>query len=62
MVVAGLLGQGREVLAQVTAGLEEAGSLPGMAELDTTQAVRTLGELVQTLVSGLLAGLGSSPC
>jgi putative heme transporter len=59
MVVAGLLGQGREILAQVTAGLEEAGSLPGVAELDTEQAVRTLGELVQTLASGLLSGLGS---
>jgi predicted PurR-regulated permease PerM len=59
MVVAGLVGQGREILAQATAGLEEAGSLPGMAELDTTQAVKTLGKLVQTLVSGLLAGLGS---
>jgi putative heme transporter len=53
MVVAGLLSQGREILAQVTAGLEEAGSLPGVAELDTDQAVRTLGELVQTLASGL---------
>jgi putative heme transporter len=53
MVVAGLLSQGREIVAQVTAGLEEAGSLPGVAELDTDQAVRTLGELVQTLASGL---------
>jgi len=59
MVVAGLLGQGREILAQATAGLEEAGSLPGIAQLDTDQAVKTLGELVQTLVSGLLSGLGS---
>jgi putative heme transporter len=59
MVVAGLLGQGREILAQVTAGLEEAGSLPGMVELDATQAVRALGELVQALVNGLLSGLGS---
>ena len=59
MVVAGLVGQGREILAQVTAGLEEAGSLPGMAELDATQAVKTLGKLVQFLVSGLLSGLGS---
>jgi putative heme transporter len=59
MVVAGLVGQGREILAQVTAGLEEAGSLPGMAELDTNKVVRILGELVQALVSGLLSGLGS---
>ena len=59
MVVAGLVGQGREILARVTAGLQETGSLPGMVELDTGQAVRTLGELVQTLVSGLLSGLGS---
>jgi predicted PurR-regulated permease PerM len=59
MVVAGLVGQGREILARVTAGLEEAGSLPGMAELDATQAVRALGEIVQALVSGLLSGLGS---
>lgn len=59
MVVAGLVGQGREILARVTAGLEETGSLPGMADLDATQAVRALGELVQVLVSGLLSGLGS---
>jgi hypothetical protein len=59
MVVAGLLGQGREVLARVTAGLEEAGSLPGMVDLDATQTVKALGELVQTLLSGLLSGLGS---
>lgn len=59
MVVAGLVGQGREILAQATAGLEEAGSLPGMAALDTDQAVKTLGKLVRTLVSGLLSGLGS---
>jgi predicted PurR-regulated permease PerM len=58
-VVAGLVGQGREILAQVTAGLDETGSLPGMAELDATQVARTVGELVQTLVSGLLSGLGS---
>jgi predicted PurR-regulated permease PerM len=59
MVVAGLVGQGREILAHVTAGLEESGSLPGMVELDAEQAARTLGELVQVLVSGLLSGLGS---
>jgi predicted PurR-regulated permease PerM len=59
MVVAGLVGQGREILAQATAGLEEAGSLPGMAALDTEQAIRTLGELVRILVSGLLSGLSS---
>ncbi|HKP99904.1 MAG TPA: AI-2E family transporter [Actinomycetes bacterium] len=59
MVVAGLVGQGREILAQVTAGLEETGSLPGIVDLDAEQAIRTLGELVQTLVSGLLSGLGS---
>jgi predicted PurR-regulated permease PerM len=59
MVVAGLVGQGRDILARATAGLEEAGSLPGIAELDTEEAVKTLGQLVQTLVSGLLSGLGS---
>jgi putative heme transporter len=30
-----------------------------MAALDTDQAIRTLGELVRTLVSGLLSGLSS---
>jgi predicted PurR-regulated permease PerM len=59
MVVAGLLGQGREILARATAGLEEADSLPGMAQLETDQAVKTLGGLVKTLVTGLLSGLGS---
>jgi len=32
--VAGLLDQGGKILARVTAGLEETGSLAGMAELD----------------------------
>jgi putative heme transporter len=59
MVVAGLLDQGGKIVAQVTAGLEETGSLAGMAGLDADQAVRTLGELVQVLVSGLLSRLGS---
>jgi predicted PurR-regulated permease PerM len=59
MVVAGLVGQGREILARVTAGLQETGSLPGIVDLDAEQALRTLGQLVQTLVSGLLSGLGS---
>jgi predicted PurR-regulated permease PerM len=53
------VGPGREILAQATAGLEETGSLPGITALETDQAVKTLGELVQTLVSGLLSGLGS---
>ena len=59
MVVAGLLDQGGEILAQVTAGLDETSSLPGMPELDPRQALKTLGELVQVVVSGLLSGLGS---
>jgi putative heme transporter len=62
LVVAGLVAQGREILARVTAGLEETGSLPGVVQLDAEEALRTLGELVQVLVSGLLAGLGSAPC
>jgi len=59
LVVAGLVGQGREIADQITAGLEEAGALPGVVQLDVEEALRTLGELVQALVSGLLAGLGS---
>jgi predicted PurR-regulated permease PerM len=59
MLVAGLVGEGREILDRVRAGLEEAGAPPGMAELDAERAVRTLAELVQTLVSGLLSGPGS---
>jgi predicted PurR-regulated permease PerM len=60
MVVAGLLGRDREILTQVTAGLDEAGSLAGAPELGTEEAVKTLGELVQTLLSGLLSGLSSA--
>jgi len=60
MVVAGLLGRDREILTQVTAGLDEAGSLAGVPELGTEEAVKTLGELVQTLLSGLLSGLSSA--
>ena len=58
MVVAGLVGQGREILAQAAAGLEETGPLPGMAELDTNQALRILGELVQACCPGW----DRSPC
>jgi putative heme transporter len=46
MVVAGLLGRDREILTQVTAGLDEAGSLAGVAEPNTEQAVKTAGTLV----------------
>jgi putative heme transporter len=60
MVVAGLLGRDREILTQVTAGLDEAGSLAGAPELGTEEAVKTLGKLVQTLLSGLLSGLSSA--
>jgi putative heme transporter len=60
MVVAGLLGREREILAQVAAGLDEAGSLAGVAEPDTDQAMKTAGTLVQTLLTGLLSGLSSA--
>jgi putative heme transporter len=60
MVVAGLLGREREILAQVAAGLDEAGSLAGVAEPDTDQAMKTAGTVVQTLLTGLLSGLSSA--
>jgi predicted PurR-regulated permease PerM len=40
MVVAGLLGRDREILTQITAGLDEAGSLAGVSEPNTDQASR----------------------
>jgi predicted PurR-regulated permease PerM len=58
-VVAGLLGRDREILAQLTAGLNEGGSLAGVTAPDTEQALGILGTLVKTLVSGLLSGLSS---
>jgi predicted PurR-regulated permease PerM len=59
IVVAGVVNQGSQIVAQATAGLEEAGSLPGLAALDTQQIARTLGQLVKILVSGWLSGLSS---
>jgi predicted PurR-regulated permease PerM len=59
MVVTGLLGRDREILAQVTAGLDEAGSLLGTPAPDTEQVVRTAGALIETLLAGLLSGLSS---
>ena len=59
-MVAGLLGREREILAQVTAGLDEAGSLVGAGAPDTEQALRILGSLVGTLLTGLLSGLSSA--
>jgi hypothetical protein len=47
-VVAGLLGRDREILAQVTAGLDEAGTLVGAEAPDTEQALRILGSLVES--------------
>ena len=60
IVVAGLLDRDREILAQVTAGLDEAGSLVGAGAPDTEQALRILGTLVETLLAGLLSGLSSA--
>jgi putative heme transporter len=55
-----LLGREREILAQVTAGLDEGGSLAGTGTPDTDQAARLLGDVVQLVVSGLLSGLSSA--
>jgi predicted PurR-regulated permease PerM len=60
MVVAGLLGREREILTQLTAGLDEAGALVGVAEPDTGQAMKILGTLTETLLTGLLSGLSSA--
>jgi hypothetical protein len=60
MVVAGLLGREREILTQLTAGLDEAGALVGVEEPDTGQAMKILGTLTETLLTGLLSGLSSA--
>jgi hypothetical protein len=60
MVVAGLLGREREILTQLTAGLDEVGALVGVAEPDTGQAIKILGTLTETLLTGLLSGLSSA--
>lgn len=59
IVVAELVNQGGQIAAAATAGLEEAGSLPGLAALDAEQIARALGRLVHILVSGWLSGLSS---
>jgi predicted PurR-regulated permease PerM len=59
-VVTGLLGREREILARVTAGLDQAGGLAGAEAPDTEQALRILSSLVGTLLEGLLSGLGSA--
>jgi len=59
IVVAGVVNQSGQIVAQATAGLEEAGSLPGLAALDTEQIARTIGLLVKILISGWLSGLSS---
>jgi putative heme transporter len=59
-VVAELLGRDREILARMAAGLQEAGSVAGIAGPDPEQAIRTLGAVVGTLVAGLLSGLSSA--
>ena len=56
IVVAGLLGRDREILTQVTAGLDQAGSLAGVTEPNTEEALRILGTLVETLLAGLSSG------
>jgi putative heme transporter len=59
IVVAGVVNQSVQIVDHATAGLEQAGSLPGLAALDTDQIARTLGQLVKILVSGWLSGLSS---
>jgi predicted PurR-regulated permease PerM len=59
IVVAALVNQTSQILAQAAAGLEQAGSLPGLAALNTEQITRTLGQLVTILLSGWLSGLSS---
>jgi putative heme transporter len=59
MVVAGILDQGGEILARVTAGFDQAGTPVKPSQQDIQEAVKIAGELVATLVGGLLQGLGS---
>jgi putative heme transporter len=59
MVVSELLGRDREILARITAGLQEAGSAAEVAGPDPEQALRTLGAVVGTVLEGLLSGLSS---
>jgi putative heme transporter len=60
MVVSQLLALDNEILAQVTSGFDEAGSLAGTSDPDSEQAVQTAGTVLQTLISGVLAGLSSA--
>jgi putative heme transporter len=60
MVVSQLLGRDREILTQVTSGFDQAGSLAGVSDADSEQAVQTAGRVLQTLIGGVLAGLGSA--
>jgi predicted PurR-regulated permease PerM len=59
MVVAGVLREGDQILARVSAGFDEAGSIAGASPPTTDQAVKLTGDLVAILVQGLVAGLGS---
>ena len=59
MVVAGILDQGGEILARVSAGFDQAGTPVEPSQQDIQEAVKIAGELVATLVGGLLQGLGS---
>jgi putative heme transporter len=59
MVVAGILDQGGEIIARVTAGFDRAGTPVQPSEQDVQEAVKIAGELVATLVNGVLRGLGS---
>jgi len=59
-VVSELLGRDREILARVVAGLQEAGSVAGIAGPDPERAIGTLGAVVGTLLGGLLSGLSSA--
>ena len=59
IVVAELIGRNRQILARVAAGLQEAGSVAGIANPDPERAIKALGGVVGTLLNGLLSGLSS---
>jgi putative heme transporter len=59
MVVVAVFGTGADIVDQVTAGVNEAGSVVDASDAGVERTTEALGNVVKVLVEGVLRGLGS---
>jgi predicted PurR-regulated permease PerM len=59
MVIVAVIGAGADIVDQVTAGINEAGSLVDASQAGAERTTEVLANVVKVLVEGVLRGLGS---